>query len=436
MRDVLAYLRPHHDVAMASEKFSAPVRFFLLSGIEPIDDATGGFPFGRGTEIYGPEGCGKTALAWLLCHQSANRHEIYERLKDGSYKKFTDPHAVVSLFGDVEGSQDDNQIALVKGEKVDAITVPIDTVEEFFNLIEKTMKKCKEVEEKSGHPVFLVIVVDTAAGLATQAELKADWKKEDYPRQAKYFRRGFRRVKSLINGKNVALIINNQVGDNFKSGSTPGRTVFPDDGLLPPIGKAIKYWSRLRIFVWQVSANYKFVKGARSPAGLLLGFFVKKNNQGPKPGQTGRYALLFEGNENLEAGLNNLHSKLEHMVFMGVAERDKDGRVDFKFKKFGITPTTFGAKVTTLEDEGDNDAKKDKAEAKPGRARNPSILNRAEWFEFYTAHKADLDLLYGKAVELMRRTEGIDLAALEAEEAEDESESDDINPLDDSSDTE
>src|ERR1700679_952829 len=61
-----------YSVSLSTSSFTNQVTYFLKTGISSIDVATGGFPFGRIIEVFGPEGSGKTALAWQLCHQAMN----------------------------------------------------------------------------------------------------------------------------------------------------------------------------------------------------------------------------------------------------------------------------------------------------------------------------------------------------------------------------
>src|SRR5882724_3324998 len=71
------------EFAMSDEEIFGDVRYVLLTGIDSFDTFTGGFPFGRMSEVYGMENCGKSALMIrsMCCFQGMHIYEVIN--KDG-----------------------------------------------------------------------------------------------------------------------------------------------------------------------------------------------------------------------------------------------------------------------------------------------------------------------------------------------------------------
>jgi hypothetical protein len=80
-------------------------------------------------------------------------------------------------------------------------------------------------------------------------------------------------------------------------------------------------------------------------------------------------------------GINNLYSILEMLIFLKMCRVDeaKPSDIAFRFRHFGIEPTTFPA---VKDDE---------------RKKDPRLESKAEWPAFYEAHRVDVDKLWIKA---------------------------------------
>jgi hypothetical protein len=230
----------------------------------------------------------------------------------------------------------------------------------------------------------VVIIVDTLASTSSKEEIDADWGKQDYARQPKELRRGFRRLMREFNRSNVLSIFTNQVSDSYASKRTDKylKMSVPDTGLETFGGKAVKYYSAIRLFISQVIPVYKLVKGQRFAAGFVSEVFTKKNKR-IKPFRKARFTLLYDG------GLSNAYSTLETLVWLKLAERAEDGEIELMFDKAGIVPKTFVAGGTSA----DLDA--------PKIVDNPVVQSRLEWQEFYEEHRVDIDALWAHAVFLM-----------------------------------
>jgi RecA/RadA recombinase len=57
-----ATLADQVQISRTSKHVLSKVRYVLTTGIDPFDDLVGAFPFGRISEVFGLESCGKTQL--------------------------------------------------------------------------------------------------------------------------------------------------------------------------------------------------------------------------------------------------------------------------------------------------------------------------------------------------------------------------------------
>lgn len=428
------------EVVRSRKSILSRIRHVLMTGIPSFDRATGGFPFQRMTEVFGLETSGKTALVKLACLRAQQRfiyEKVYENDNDNRILRYDQIPAnseVLILYLDNEQSiDDDDKIEFtdpVTKEKVlmDIALGRCDTVDQMFKIFDRTLDGVEthiaDSEEKKKKEVFVVIITDTIAGTSSKEEMKAEWNKDDYPRQPKELRRGFRRLIRRFSRLNVCAIFTNQISDNFtqqKKGNTPSANDFSTFG-----GRALKYYSSLRIFTFAVNLKYVLKKGARFAAGILIGFTTPKNRQ-VKPFREGRMALLFEDGIGIEPNF----STLEQLIFLGFADvAEKGGTITFRFDKAGITTTTFPeyeAQVASSKEaskalDDDDDA----ARGKKKKPKLPTIAEKYEWPEFYKAHSADFDALWEKAIEYLFATEGMsDMQFLQ----DDEGSGDDMDDL-------
>jgi recombination protein RecA len=402
------------DVALSSEDVLSKVEYVLKTGLDPLDEACGGLPFGRIVELYGLESSGKSALC-IRSLIKAQIGEIYHRvLKDGVVDlKKVDPAriAVTTVFIDNEQSVDEGEKITVDGVSLECVLSRCDTVDQIFKMSDIVIEKIKEkqdeenkkAKEEKREPIiyFVVLVIDTIAGTSSKQEMTKDWNKEDFQRQPKMLSEGFRRMSRDINRHNVLMVCTNQVRDAFKQ-SVPGQRKIhystpQSDDFSTFGGRALRFYSSMRIFMFNLNMNYK-VSGARFSQGLLIGFRTQKNRIN-KPLREGRLVLLFEG------GLNNLYSRLETMIFLGLAKYSPSTkRFTMQFSKFGIVPTTF--QLTSSKKSAGRSLEEDDER---GRATNdPELDSKREWPAFYAAHQADLDLLWTKAKEIMFSDKPVD----------------------------
>jgi len=191
----------------------------ISTGALPLDIClgVGGIPRGRITEIYGPEGCGKTTLALHIIKQAQELGEV-------------------AAFIDAEHALD--PVYASDGIGInweDLIFSQPDSGEEALEIAHE-LAKTNSVG---------VIVVDSVAALAPAEELKGEMEDKQVGAQARMMSKSLRRMKGDISAANVALVFINQIrekigGFGFGSPeSTPG-------------GRALKFYATVRIDIRRI----------------------------------------------------------------------------------------------------------------------------------------------------------------------------------------
>jgi RecA/RadA recombinase len=413
----------------SDETVLADVKYVVLTGIDDFDEFTGGFPFGRISEVFGLENCGKSAMMLRTMCRFQAKH-IYEVISRNGFihsLKRVDPAQIRIIKGYI-----DNEGSLEKGFKLGISDITFDeqgnevvektmlqktglgrcdTVEqiffsadEFINVIREAQDEEEEVAEEQGKEpriILGVFIVDTVAGTSSKSEIEREWGKEDYPRAAGKISEGFRCLTHDFSRYNVAAIFTNQVRTAMKERGTTGyRVKFStpqQDDYSTYGGKALSFYATHRIFMFQVPVKYTLVKGTQFPAGFLVGFRTVKNRL-RKPLREARMVLLFDEEQG---GLHNTLSILESLIFLKVAELHDSGAVSFKFRKFQLETTSFAENVVL-------NPKPEDVKKRRKRETDPMIDGRYQWLAFYKAHRSDLDKLHRVAIERANRTEGLD----------------------------
>lgn len=179
----------------------------------------GGIPGGIIIEIYGPAGAGKTALLAEICASAQVR---------GGQVRFLDPEARLD--------QEYSRIYGLELQKDDYHRP--DTVKEMFN---DYIWPWKPKSDK----VINVVGADSLAALSTVMEMEDEDKRGQ--KRAKDFSEGLRKTCRLIANSNWLLVCTNQVREG-------------DGGEVTPGGKAIPFYSSLRIRVGPLYQNWKIEK--------------------------------------------------------------------------------------------------------------------------------------------------------------------------------
>jgi RecA/RadA recombinase len=416
-------------VSRSSTEVHSRVRYVLETGLGVFDRVTGRIPFGRVTEIFGTESSGKTSTV-IRCAVSAQAKRIYELVPiggaaDRTYEtKLVDPDSIdvgIMYIDNEQSLPDDEKIVVeVDGTKhtLDVALGLCDTVDQMFKMAENAIDACIKFGQTHQRQQFIVVIVDTIAATSSKEEMKANWDKDDFNRQPKQLRQGFRRLIRKINHYNVAFIATNQVSANLNAPKRKFKSPIPNELDFSSFGgKALKFYASHRIFMYNLQTEYKLFRGQKFSAGYLVGFTTVKNRI-VKPFRHARLVILFEG------GLNPLYSVLETLISLKFVTTTDTGVLSFNFAALKIKPTTFGqaAPVVDLDDADDDD---------PKVARNPKMASKRDWPEFYLAHKVDLDLMTERAYDYMFQDDMALDAVQEADGEGDEDDDGDDSGLDD-----
>jgi len=203
-----------------------------------VSTGIGGLPRGRFTEIYGPEGSGKTTLALTMAKNitlAGGRVLYIDAEIMLSYE------AIESMLG---FSFDKDLFILIQPE----------TGEQAFMIIEEALL--------SGD--FALIVVDTVAALEPQAEKDKDFDKSTVAEISRMLPKFFRRNGSDVKNSNVAVVFLNQVRDKVGSYT---------QGYNSPGGHALKHHTSMIIAL----TKGETMKIGDKSIGIMAKFVIKKN---------------------------------------------------------------------------------------------------------------------------------------------------------------
>jgi RecA/RadA recombinase len=400
------------DFAMSDEEIFGDINYVLLTGNEPYDDIVGGFPFGRISEVFGLENCGKSAMMIRSMCRFQAKHIYRVTSRDGfihSLEK-VDPKNIrlIKVYIDNEGSLEKGfKLRIIdttydeKGEEhVEIINMDktgiglCDTIEHVFLAADEFLKTIRQAEkeneeEENEEVVFGLFICDTIAATSSKDEIVKEWGKKEYPKGANLISEGFRRLRAENSRHNTAMIFTNQVRTKFNTVQGHGyRAKFntpQEDDHSTYGGKALSFYASHRVFMFRLPVRYTLVKGAQFPDGYLVGFRTTKNRL-RKPMREARMVLLLD---ETRGGLDNSFSILESLCFLKVAKFNDGGAISFQFRKFGIETTTFAENVKPGQEETLKARKK---------LRDPEIEMRYQWPAFHKAHRSDIEKLWKAAI--------------------------------------
>jgi recombination protein RecA len=177
----------------------------------------GGVPRGRVTEIYGPEGSGKTTVC---------QHIVAEAQRAGG----------VAAFIDMEHALDPVYAAKCGVNIEDLYISQPDTGEQALEIAEALVR--------SG--AVDVIVVDSVAALVPRAEIEGDMGQSHPGLQARLMSQALRKLSGAIKTSNTAMVFTNQlrhkIGVMFGSPETTSG------------GMALKFYSSVRLDIRRIQA--------------------------------------------------------------------------------------------------------------------------------------------------------------------------------------
>lgn len=192
----------------------------ISTGCLALDVAlgVGGVPKGRITEIYGPEGGGKTTLAL---------HVLAHAQKNGD----------TAAFIDAEHAVDPNYATNIGVDWPKCYVSQPDSGEQALGIIDKLVES-GEID---------IIVVDSVAALTPQSELDGEIGDQHIGAQAKMMSQALRRLTSKVKKHNVCLIFINQMRELINTFGYGEKTTTPG-------GRALKFYASVRIDIKRIGS--------------------------------------------------------------------------------------------------------------------------------------------------------------------------------------
>jgi recombination protein RecA len=233
----------------------------------------GGVPRGRVTEIYGPDGSGKTTLA---------QHVVAEAQKQGGVAAYIDmEHALDPAYAAKCGVDVDNLF----------ISQP-DTGEQALEIAEALIR--------SG--AVDIIVVDSVAALVPRAEIEGEMGDSHPGLQARLMSQALRKLSGAIKQSNAALVFTNQLRE--KIGVMFGNPETTSGG------RALKFYASVRLDIRRISA----IKDKGEVIGNRTRVRVTKNKVAP-PFRLAEFDLMYD------EGISKAGDLLDMAVESGVIEK-------------------------------------------------------------------------------------------------------------------
>jgi recombination protein RecA len=235
----------------------------------------GGVPRGRVTEIYGPEGSGKTTVC---------QHIVAEAQKMGGVAAFIDmEHALDPLYAAKCGVN----------------------VEELYISQPDTGEQALEIAEalvRSG--AVDIIVVDSVAALVPRAEIEGEMGDSHPGLQARLMSQALRKLSGAIKTSNTAMVFTNQlrhkIGVMFGSPETTSG------------GMALKFYASVRLDIRRIQA----IKSSGEVVGNRTRVRVKKNKVAP-PFRECEFDIMYDEGISKEGDVLDLGTEMEIITKRG-----------------------------------------------------------------------------------------------------------------------
>jgi recombination protein RecA len=233
----------------------------------------GGIPRGRVTEIYGPEGAGKTTVC---------QHIVAEAQKRGGTAAFIDmEHALDPAYAALCGADVENLL----------ISQP-DTGEQALEIAEALIR--------SG--AVDVVIVDSVAALVPRAEIEGEMGDSHPGLQARLMSQALRKLSGAVKQSNTALVFTNQLRE--KIGVMFGNPETTSGG------RALKFYATVRLDIRRINA----IKEKGEVIGNRTRVRVKKNKVAP-PFRVAEFDIMYD------EGISKAGDLLDIAVELGVVDK-------------------------------------------------------------------------------------------------------------------
>jgi recombination protein RecA len=229
----------------------------------------GGIPRGRVTEIYGPEGAGKTTICQHIVAEAQKR--------DGT-----------AAFIDMEHALEPAYAALCGVDVDDLLISQPDTGEQALEIAE-TLIRSGAVD---------VVVIDSVAALVPRAEIEGEMGDSHPGLQARLMSQALRKLSGAVKQSNTALVFTNQLRE--KIGVMFGNPETTSGG------RALKFYSSVRLDVRRISA----IKDKGEVIGNRTRVRVTKNKVAP-PFRVAEFDIMYDEGISLPGDLLDIAVELD-----------------------------------------------------------------------------------------------------------------------------
>ncbi|MBN1284816.1 MAG: recombinase RecA [Anaerolineae bacterium] len=242
----------------------------------------GGIPYGRVTEIFGPESSGKTTLCLSIIAEAQARGGI-------------------CAFIDMEHALDPRYAQVIGVNINDLYVAQPDTGEQALEIAEALVR--------SG--AVDVVAIDSVAALVPRAEIEGEMGDTHVGLQARLMSQALRKLSGAIKQTNTAMIFTNQLREKIgvmfgNPETTPG-------------GRALKFYSSVRLDIRRIQA----IKSKGETVGGRTRVRVVKNKVAP-PFREAEFDIMYNEGISKAGDILDLAANLDIIAKRGAFYRYND----------------------------------------------------------------------------------------------------------------